>query len=162
MNKKGKYKRNNVLKCLHWMNTTWCNIIYTLKNQTKLFNKRPIGLIGPLSNCTVAFKMHIHVHYNYSDFLIPQFFLILKQIWKNCIITYSDMIKQIRYKKIIGRNHTILPYIIIGAMRKHQNPWPRGNGIKKLWIGFLLHYFYMYYVHLIDIQEKRRIFFLNH
>lgn len=32
----------------------------------KAFNKKPMGLIGPLSNCSVAFAiMFIHVHYNY-------------------------------------------------------------------------------------------------
>jgi hypothetical protein len=28
-------------------------------------NKRPMGLIGHLSNCSVAFAKYIHVHYNY-------------------------------------------------------------------------------------------------
>lgn len=29
-------------------------------------NKRPMGLINHLSNCSVAFTMYIHVHYNHK------------------------------------------------------------------------------------------------
>lgn len=69
---------------------TWSNylphdvISFILKNnQTKSLNKRPIGLIGYLDNCTLAFEIYIHVHYNdranaiiliFRDFLISQFF----------------------------------------------------------------------------------------
>lgn len=74
-----------------------------------------MGLIGHLRNYSVAFAMHIYVHYNNRAneiiFNIPGLFSPInflnskKKHIKKCRITYSDIIKQILRTK---NNQSIL------------------------------------------------------
>lgn len=40
------------------------------KNTNRKISKRPIGLIGHMSKCSVAFAMYMYIHVNYISLLM--------------------------------------------------------------------------------------------
>lgn len=123
-------------------------------------NKRPLGLIDHLSYCSVALTMYIYVHYNHkANELLSKFY---NNYLKICTIRYINILEQIlSTKKIIGRNYTILPYIIIYLCPNTRIPYPRVMNFTNLEESLFLT-ITMYIIYWINTLEQRRGFSKNY